>query len=416
MPRPIRACIPVLVCALLAFVTLFSGCGDDSSPTQPPAPTPTSVSGNVSKAPIAGASINIHKINTDGSIGALVAGPYTTDANGNWTGALPPSASGPYVMISTGGSYVDESSGATVTIGAGQDLYGILQGTASQVTPLTHATYLAMEARVTSGATLANAITDATASSTAAFGFNFATTTPADSAGAAANAKAYAALLGGLSTLLEANPALASVSTALTMDLVLALAKDMADGKLDGLDASGAAILVPLQPSGTAALPALSAIDLSAWLTAANAYAASEPTLVGVSFNTNLVWNPAGNNSSNGSGGTLTFTCSGTNCPGFNSVNLDSNYIHTGAYVFNDRSSHVQIQVVPGTITPGTAQTVNFSLGSTVWGAHGVSGLAGVSISGGQTTFTDCVTQDFLGTNSIITINGTLVNPVQQGP
>jgi hypothetical protein len=311
---------------------------------------------------------------------------------------------------------VDEASGATVTITAGQELYGILQGTASQVTPLTHATFLAMEARVTNGATLSNAITDATAASTAAFGFNLATTAPADSAAATVNAKAYAALLGGLSTLIEANPALGTVSTALPMNLILALAKDMADGKLDGLDALGAAIMVPLQPSGTAALPALSATDLSAWLTAANAYAASEPTLAGVSFNTNLVWNPSGNNSSNGSGGTITFTCSGTTCPGFNSANLDSNYTHTGAYVFNDRASHVQVQVVPGTINPGTAQTVYFVLGSTVWAAHGVSGVAGVTISGGQTTFTDCATEELLGSTSQIVINGTLVNPTVSGP
>ncbi|MGH7682285.1 MAG: hypothetical protein ACRENN_09910, partial [Candidatus Eiseniibacteriota bacterium] len=342
MPRPFRACIPLLACAVF-LGTFLGGCGSDDSPTQPPAPTPTSVGGNVSKAPIAGATINIHKINSDGSIGALVAGPFTTDANGNWTGTLPPSASGPYVMVSTGGSYVDEASGATVSPAAGQDLYGILQGTASQVTPLTHATFLAAQARVTGGATLSTAISSATASSTAAFGFNFATTAPSDSATAAANAKAYAALLGGLSTLLEANPVLASVSTALQMDLVLALAKDMADGKLDGLDALGAAILVPLQPSGTAALPALSASDLSAWLIAANAYAASEPTLAAVSFSTNLVWNPSGSNSNNGSGGTITFTCSGSTCPGFNSANFDSNYVHTGTYVFVDRATHLRL-------------------------------------------------------------------------
>ena len=292
MPGLTRGGIPLLLWAIF-LVGIITSCGDDKNPAKPV--PPTSAGGNVSKAPIVGATVNIYKINTDGSIGAFVAGPFTTDAGGNWSGTIPVGSPGPYVMVSTGGTYTDEATGNPVTVAPGQELHGYFQSGSCAVTPLTDATFSAIQALVGGGTGLTTAINGATTSSVVAFGFSFTTTTPSDAPTATAHQKEYAALLGGLSKLLHGNLALTDFAGTPQVDLVIALAKDMADGKLDGLDAFGATILVPTNATGTTtdSLPALSSTNLSAWLTEANAYAASQPDLRGISFNTSLAWNPA---------------------------------------------------------------------------------------------------------------------------
>ncbi|MGH7680950.1 MAG: hypothetical protein ACRENN_03080, partial [Candidatus Eiseniibacteriota bacterium] len=78
--------------------------------------------------------------------------------------------------------------------------------------------------------------------------------------------------------------------------------------------------------------------------------------------------------------------------------------------------THLRLDIVPGTINPGTAQTVQLTFSGLAWAAHGVSGVTGATISGGQTTLTNVVTDELIGSTSLITINGTLVNPINPGP
>ncbi len=413
--------------AALLAVSLVAGCGGGDNPTQPPAPKPTSVSGNVNLAANAGASVTIHKINANGTINpAVVAGPFTTDASGNWSGTIPAGTSGPFVMVSTGGTYTDEATGDPITVPAGRELYGIYQSGTSVVTPLTHVTFLSMQARVTGGAALADAINQAIQSATASFGVNFATIVPSDLVTAVTNEKEYAALLGGVSRLLDANPALTAFINTVVMDLVLALVKDMADGKLDGRDAYGNVILVYTDAGGTATapLPALSSSDLSAWLTQANLYAAAIAALNGIVFNVNTTWNPSGS-SGGGSFGTVAFSGAGAALlPAPKAATPDSSYSpNVGTWEWYDHAHHYTIEVLQGggTGTLAASVSVTYSNGATYhnWQRGGFPGIPGASISGGQggtTTFTNAM----LGLNGVgpdtLIVNGTLTNPTWHAP
>ena len=407
------------VIASFLIASLVAGCGGSNSPTQPPAPSPTSVSGNVNLAPTVGASVTIHKINSNGSINpAVVAGPFTTDASGNWSGTIPAGASGPFVMVSTGGTYTDEATGNPVTVPADRELYGIYQNGTSVVTPLTHATFLSMQARVAGGTALADAITQVLQSATTSFGFSFANNVPSDALTAVTNEKEYATLLGGISRLLDANPALTAFINTLVMDLVLALVKDMADGKLDGRDAYGNVIEVPIDAAGTttAPLPALSSTDLSAWLTQANLYAAAIAALNGIVFNVNTTWNPSGSQGGP-TFGTLAFTGAGAALlPNPRAATPDSSYQpNVGTWEWFDRAHHYEIEVIQsgGLGNLAASVSVTYSYGTVYhnWQRGGYPGIPGASISGGQTTFTGAaLAENGTGPDTLI-LNGTLTNP-----
>ncbi|MGH7681672.1 MAG: hypothetical protein ACRENN_06750 [Candidatus Eiseniibacteriota bacterium] len=413
MNRPLRAGVCVFL-SLLVVALFLPGCGSDDNPTKP---QPTSVSGNVNKAPIVGASVTIHSLNPDGSINpTVVAGPFTTDANGNFNGSVPVGATGPFAMVSVGGTYTDEATGTMVTVPAGVELDGIYQSGTCAVTPLSHATYLAMTDLVAGGATVSAAVSQSVGSSITSFGFDFTTTVPSDAPNATMSQKKYAALLGGTSTLLNANPALGAFASTPKFDLVIALASDMADGKLDGLDVSGNAIQVPTDATGTtfASLPALSATDLSAWLTAANTYAAGVPTLTGILFTVTTPWNPSapgGGGGGGGPAGTITFAGSGTpNLPSTTAM-PDSNYLYSGTqYVWFDTVQRVEITAVYS--TPGTIQTLYVVRSPYVWTSYNAGGIAGVTVVGDSTRFTGAAVQQIspAGT-STLTLTGTLENP-----
>jgi hypothetical protein len=403
MHRQISSRALFLVC--LVSGALLAGCGDDDDNTT--GPNDTNVSGNSNKAPLVGASVTIRQLNADASIGALVAGPFTTNTNGDWSGTIPAGTSGSLVLVSSGGSYTDEATGNFVTLLATDSLYGVLQGTNSAVTPLTHATFLGIQAMVAGGTSLSEAITQATNSSVAAFGFNFSTTIP-DALGSA-NARKYADLLGGLSTLLDANPALGAFVSTPPIDLVIGVSTDMADGELDGLDTNGAPIQVftDVSHTTTAPLPALSALDHSAWLTQANAYAGSS------TFNVNTVWDPSlGVGGVGGNLGSLDYTgaVNGTTSPTFATTAAGG----TVQWFADPNEIEVRIVLADQVAFPGLVQTVYFiyDSGTLLWTAHGVSGVAGVTFSAGTTTFTGATLVDIDNPSSVVVLTGTLNNPV----
>ena len=350
-------------------------------------------------------------------MGAPIGGPFTTDASGNWSGTIVPQ-SGPLLLEASGGSYTDEATGNPVTVPAGRWIDGILEGTASQVTPLTHATFSAIQALVGRGSSLAAATTAATATSTVAFGFDFGTTVPSAAAGATANQKKYAGLLGGLSTLLNANPALTAFNNTPPFDLVVGVATDMGDGKLDGLDATGAAVMVVTDAIGAsiAPLPALSPIDLSAWLDAANTYCASKPVLNTITFNTGVLWNPSA-----GPGGNtgVAFTGAGA------AVLPSTAFTATGSQIVNadlkwvDDPHHVEILIAPvpdQQAYPGKVQTLNVVYSgvapSVVWERSVGTGIPGIVMSTGETRFTNTTATETTLGGTTITLNGTLNNPI----
>lgn len=142
----------------LALALLQSACGGGGGATDAaPGPSATSISGNAVKGPVQGATVTAYAI-AGGAMGQQL-GSATTDGLGAFTMPISGSA-GPVMLRMSGGSYVDEATGGTVTMAPGQVMTTVLSslpgGTATvQVTPLT-AMAQAMAAGMPGGMTAAN--------------------------------------------------------------------------------------------------------------------------------------------------------------------------------------------------------------------------------------------------------------------
>lgn len=217
-----------------------SGGGSSSPSPQPPATAP--VSGMVSKGPVAGAQINIYRQNNDGSRGSQVAGPIVTAEDGHWNAQIPETIPRPLLVVSSGGRYVDEATGAEVDAGT---LNSFLPEDAETVavTPLTDLLVQVAHERMADGATAEAGIAagKSTLASVLTVNFDPLAVVPADPANpGSANPQqvAYAAVLGGLSKLAQ------NVAPGVdSFDVVKALVSDMTDGKIDG-QAGGSAVTV----------------------------------------------------------------------------------------------------------------------------------------------------------------------------
>lgn len=168
-------------CAAAVLVSSLAACGGgDSSPAPTPSPAPapapapssTTVSGSVVKGPVAGAQVCAYTVS--GSARGTALGSCTTaDASGKYSFAVP-AGSGPLWLEATGGSYVDEATGATVTLPAGAPLLALVNATGStastMLTPLTTLALNAARATVgTSGTLDAVAFANAAAKLLASF-------------------------------------------------------------------------------------------------------------------------------------------------------------------------------------------------------------------------------------------------------
>jgi hypothetical protein len=95
--------------------TLLAGCGGDSS-APPPVASANTVSGIVSKGLVSGSTVCAFAI-TEGAKGAQIGNCVTTDASGHYSINLG-SYAGPLLFQATGGSYINEATGASVTLTA----------------------------------------------------------------------------------------------------------------------------------------------------------------------------------------------------------------------------------------------------------------------------------------------------------
>lgn len=99
------------LCICAAFV--LSACGGGSGGGSPIASTPA-ISGVASKGPLNGANVCAYTV-VSGAKGALIGNCVTTDQAGNYSIANS-SYTGPVILEATGGTYVDEASGAVVSL------------------------------------------------------------------------------------------------------------------------------------------------------------------------------------------------------------------------------------------------------------------------------------------------------------
>lgn len=254
-----------------AFVLVLTACGgggggsDSAAPAaasplggSPPAPAnTTTISGAVTKGPVSGATLELFDIDTFGQpIGAAVATGVTTDT-GNFSISVPANA-GTLLVMSSGGSFIDESDQESdvglkrrIQLTDNQGFLSLLpQGqTAVAVTPIT--TALVLRGRILGGpdgSFLAKFNASKTVLDTQA-GFDVLATIPANPVAPAADAteaqKQYALLLGGLANLAN-NVAIQLGASAPTYDMVVAITFDLVDGQFDGLSFGQASVPGPI--------------------------------------------------------------------------------------------------------------------------------------------------------------------------
>ncbi len=271
-----------IICLVLSLAFIFSCNNDNTETTEPAIP----LEGIVAKGPIADASVSIYQINADGNRGDLVIGPFTTDEDGYWSSDTALTGTGPFEIVAAGGSYVDEATQETVELGDSDELLGLIDTSASTldiaVTPYTHAALLAAKQMITTdGLSAQSAVLQAIGDIETAFGFDISQTLPPKGdarASASANQKTYASLLGGVAQLTDDNPDLTTLTNAHKFAIAIAIAQDIADGKLDGVAANGSAISVSVNSSDIP-LPALDSSGIGELITAANSYAATDDDL-----------------------------------------------------------------------------------------------------------------------------------------
>lgn len=200
----------IMTASLGLWLAGCGGSGGDSASPGTPVVAANTVAGVASKGPLLGASVCAYAV-TNGAKGAQIGacvqsaagGAYTLDL-GAYTGAV--------LLEATGGSYVDEATGATLTLTT--TLHGVLAnfagGNASAaLTPLTELSYQLASASA-GGLSTAN-IQAATASVQTNFGVaDIVATQPVDALSlpspVTTDQKAYALALAALSQYLHAQP------------------------------------------------------------------------------------------------------------------------------------------------------------------------------------------------------------------
>jgi hypothetical protein len=269
----VARCI-ALTLGCVGLLTLH-GCGGGGGSSSNPAPTGAVLSGAVVDGPVSGATVSVFALAASGvplPSTALLPEPLATtssSASGAYTlPPLPATFTGPVEVTSSGGTYKDDVTGATV---AGPTLSAIIPSVAAgtttlsaQLTPLTTlAAQIAIQTAAEPGADITSLATTMNGLVADYFGgqadivatpiVDVSTASCASAATAASTD--YSTVLAGLSYLASNNPSGAQVSV---IDLIGAIAQDIAppDGVLDGY-ASGAPITVPTTAGGTTTLCAI---------------------------------------------------------------------------------------------------------------------------------------------------------------
>jgi len=216
---------------LISVTALLVACGDSTTGSS----SDTSVSGTIVAAPVDGANVSVVD-----ATGNEVVKAVTTNADGRYTLVIPNGSLGQDLIIkSSGGTFVDEATGGLA--GTAGDMYAYASANSlsnGSVVSATPRSTIDAELVMNHGKTMA----EAEAAFLVAFGYTpDMSIDPADATTVPATDEDDAETLSGFR---------AAVFSQLAMDLGLsqndqfemfaALAQDLSDDKLDGIDASGA--------------------------------------------------------------------------------------------------------------------------------------------------------------------------------
>ncbi|MBI5074510.1 MAG: hypothetical protein HZB62_05005 [Nitrospirae bacterium] len=146
---------------LTIALTMLVGCGGGGGGTSVTAtPETGTVSGTAIKGPVSGAAVMAFSINSDGTKGGQI-GTAMTDTQGNFSMTVG-NHSGSFMLQMAGGSYIDEATGITTMMGAGDMMTTVVPSMAAgesvtniHMTPLTSMAQL-MAQNMTGGMTQAN--------------------------------------------------------------------------------------------------------------------------------------------------------------------------------------------------------------------------------------------------------------------
>lgn len=217
------------------------------------------LTGQATKGPIAGGTVNVYRLSENGSRGELLASTLS-DAKGNFS--VPLDVTGPVAVVVTGGTYKDEATGISVSLNESELETLIPDGAQPANIAITALTTIAAKrASANASVGLSTAIASANAEVAALFGLgdvNITSTIPADltnddSAGEDAGAQAYGLVQSALSQLIETNAALPEQ----LLTLIRSIAADYTDGTLDGVDSANEPIELALSITPIAAITGL---------------------------------------------------------------------------------------------------------------------------------------------------------------
>jgi hypothetical protein len=194
------------------------------------------VSGVVIKGPVSGATVTAYVLNPDGTLGAsLGSGP--SGADGTFNFRLTSTPTGPIALVATGGTYVSEADGATVS--KTSDLFAIVSSVDPSLgvsgivlTPLSDIWSARVRALLATGVPVATALSNALGLVGGTYGLPpgaLPTLLPRfDKASIGTSAYTLGLVLGALDTCDKALPA------GLRGALFTALSADLSDGVFDG--------------------------------------------------------------------------------------------------------------------------------------------------------------------------------------
>ena len=219
--------------------------------------SPTVITGHVVDGFIAGATVTAYQVNANGTQGAQIGTPVTTDPSGNYTLNLGTTYSGPVYLTSQGGTYIDTATATPINLNippySSMILSAIVSNASGNVTAqINPLTTMAADVALTlaaQGTPVATAADNANTLIQNYFGIMspilttdlVSLTTPSCMTGYTQPSADVSAILAGISQLAYNN----GVGTP---DLIEALIQDVAsDGQFDGL-ASKTTISIPLTP------------------------------------------------------------------------------------------------------------------------------------------------------------------------
>ena len=220
--------------ALLGLAGLLVACGGSSGGSSV---VSTATSGYVVAAPVAGASVVVKDI-----AGNTLAGPVTTSSDGSYSIDTGGASSATFIIESSGGTYTDEATGQSTTAGmmaAYVDGANLAAGSQVHLTP---ASTIVHDMVMNHGMSLSAALS--TFKDT--FGFDADdTVAPADATDPATTATDEALLAGLRMAAFSQLTMDLGLSADRQSELLVALAEDLADGRLDGEGVTGAIAMLP---------------------------------------------------------------------------------------------------------------------------------------------------------------------------